>query len=313
MKTARQEVKTRRWKIIAWDGVRVAVPGDWEPARIGRRYLLLQSDPGAVMEIKWAAVKGRFSGRRQLRQLRRQVRRKGAIFRETALPETWRTSVVGFEADSFQWDAGSERATGLLLRCATCRTVSLIQFIERPGSPPLTGDAARLLASFRDHRNDGRIAWALYDIVAVLPDHFVMKRHRFEAGRFVLQFEGGGRRLTLYRWAPAEVLLQDRTLADFAKTSAGETEWVFRSSKVHGHPAVDGDHPMPIGLLGRLRTGLGIAGFRRLRLWRVSESNRILGIQLEGRRPIEEAEIQAVSDGYGMADKRPFGIDLEPP
>jgi hypothetical protein len=139
-----------------------------------------------------------------------------------------------------------------------------------------------------------------------------MRRHRFEAGRFVLQFEGGGRRLTLYRWAPAEVLLRDRTLADFAKTAAGGTEWVFRSSKVHGHPAIDGDHPMPAGLPERLRTRLGIAWFRRLRLWRVSEYNRILGIQLEGRRPIEDFEIQAVSDGYGMADESPFGIDVEP-
>jgi len=305
-------VRAKDWKTVAWNGVRFMVPGDWEPARVGRRHLLLESEPGPVMEVKWAAVKGRFSGRRQLRELARRVGRKGGAFHETALPEKWRTSVSRFDAIYFQWDTENERAAGALLYCPSCRTASMIQLLERPGENLIASHAARILASFRDHRRDGRVAWALYDLVALLPHHFVLGRHRFEAGRFLLQFDWRGRRLTLYRWAPAEALLQNRSLADFAETVAGGTKLPFRPLAVCDHPAVEARDPSPAGAVGRLRMRLGMSWFRRLRLWRVAERNRILGVRLEGRRPIEESEMHAVIDGYGLADERPLRTEADP-
>lgn len=266
------------------------------------------------MEVKWAAVRGRFSGNHHLRKLARQVGRNGGVFRETALPAQWRTSTAGFEAEGFQWDAGAERGAGVLLHCPTCRTASMIQFLERPGADPIPPIAARVLASFRDHRRDGRIAWALYDVAANLPERFVFDRCRFEAGRFVLEFNGPGQRLILYRWAPAEVLLQDRDLTDFARTDAGGHGMVFRAPAADGHPVVDGADPMPVGGGGRWRARLGWGHFRRLRLWTVAGRNRILGVRLESRRPIEDPEMQALSDAYGMADERPCGTaDADPP
>jgi hypothetical protein len=300
------------WKTIAWNGVRFEVPGDWEPARVGRRHLLLAAEPGPAMEIKWAAVKGRFSGPRQLRALGGRVGRQGAVFRETALPEPWRAAVTGFDARGFQWDAGSERARGALLYCPVCRTASLIQFLERPAAEIALGLAARILASFRDHRSDDRVAWALYDTVALLPRRFVLERQRFEAGRFVVGFKGPARRLTLYRWAPADMLLQGRGLADFARAAAGDaaTPLTFRPSANGAHDAVEAADPPPAGPAGRLRLRLGMAWFRRLHLWHVVARNRILGVRLEGRRPIDASEMQTVSAGYGMADEEPF--ELEP-
>jgi hypothetical protein len=305
-------LRLTEWKAIAWNGVRFEVPGNWEPARVGRRHLLLEAEPGPVMEIKWAQAKGRFSGRRRLRALAGQVARKGATFRKTSLSKNWRAVAERFEAEGFQWDAGVERAQGVLLYCPVCRTVSLIQFLERPKGGIISREAARVLASFRDHRSDDRVAWALYDIAALLPRHFVLERHRFEAGRFVLEFKGRGRRLTLYRWAPAEVLLQDRSLADFAGTIAGEANLAFRPVASAAHPAVEGGDMPPSGRRGNWRMRLGMAWFRRLRLWHVPARNRILGVRLEGRRPIEQSEMQTVSEGYGMAGEKPFGLDADP-
>jgi hypothetical protein len=302
-------VSVKKWKTIAWSGVRFAVPDDWDPARIGRRHLLLASELGPVMEIKWAAVKGRFSGRRQLREVARHVGRSGGVFQETAVSEKWRKAAAGFDAQGFQWDSGCERAQGILLYCPTCRTASMIQFLERSGASVIPPPAARVLTSFRDHRRDGRVAWALYDMAACLPDHFVLARYQFEAGRFVLEFNGRGRRLSLYRWAPAEALLQNRNLADFAQAVAGGQSLFFRPAATRGHSAVDGGD----GPRGRWQARLGLASFRRLRLWHVAGRNRIFGVRLEGRRPIEDQEMQAVSDGYGMAEERPAGIAAEPP
>jgi hypothetical protein len=305
-------LRLTEWKAIAWNGVCFEVPGGWEPARVGRRHLLLEAEPGPVMEIKWAQAKGRFSGQRRLRALAGMVGRKGAAFRKTAPSKNWRAVAENFEAEGFQWESGVERAEGVLLYCPVCRTVSLIQFLERPQGGIISRDAVRVLASFRDHRRDDRVAWALYDIAALLPRHFALERHRFEAGRFVVAFKGRGRRLTLYRWAPAEVLLQNRSLADFAGTIAGEANLVFRPVTGAAHPAVEGGDPPPSGPGGMWRARLGMAWFRRLRLWHVPARNRIMGIRLEGRRPIDGHEMQTVSEGYGMAGERPFDLDADP-
>jgi hypothetical protein len=302
----------RDWKTIAWNGVHFAVPADWEPARIGRRHLVLESDPGPVMEIKWSAVRGRFSARRQLRALSRQVKRQGAAFQATAVPEKWRPYVSGFEAEGFQWEAGAQRAVGVLLYCPECRTASLMQFLESAGAHRSARDAVRVLASFRDHRGDGRLAWALYDITALLPREFALERCRFEAGRFVLDFRGHHRQLTLYRWAPAEVLLENRTLADFAQTIAGKAKVGFQPLTAAGHPAVEVRDPLPAGMGGRIGMRLGMSRFRRLRVWRVAERNRILGVRLEGRRPIDDAEMQRVSGGYGLAEEKALDGDADP-
>ena len=289
----------RGWKTIAWNGLRFEVPGDWDPARIGPRHLLLASEVGPVMEIKWATVQGRFSGRRRLRELARQVGRRGAAFRETALPEPWRPFLSGFEAAGFQWDGGGERAVGALLYCPACRTASMVQFL----GPAAARNAARVLASLRDHRGDGKVAWALYDVAALLPRDYVLGRHRFEAGRFALEFMGRGRRLTLYRWAPAAVLLQDRSLAAFAETAAGGVRMALRPLTSAGHPAVEGRDPAADRPGGRWLARLGLSWFRRLRVWHLADRNRILGVRLEGRRPIDDAEMNAVSESYGVADE----------
>ena len=300
------------WKTIAWNGVRFAVPGDWEPGRIGRRHLLFESEPGPVMEIKWGAVKGRFSRRRQLRELSRRIGRRRSAFQERPLPGEWRTSLAGFEAAGFQWDAANERAVGVLLYCAACRTVSLIQFFERPETASIEHTAARVLASFRDHRTDGRMAWALYDIVAILPAHFTLEHHRFEAGRFILQFKERRCRLTLYRWAPAGVLLHKQSLAVFAETVAGGAGLEFRPMTIAGHPGLEGRDPAPTGCVACLKTRLGIVLVRRLRLWHVAGRNRILGVRLEGRRPIDDPEMCALSDAYGMDHEKTSATLADP-
>lgn len=300
------------WKTIAWNGVRFAVPDDWEPSRIEGRHLLFASDTGPVMEVKWGTVKGRFSRQRQLRKLSRRVGRNPSAFRERPLSGGWCSSPAGFETAGFQWEAESERSRGVLLYCATCRTASLIQFFDRPATASVEDIVTRVLGSFRDHRFDGRIAWALYDICAFLPDHFALERHRFEAGRFVLEFKGPRRRLALYRWAPAEVLLQNQGLSAFAATVAGGAALEFRPLTIGGWAGVEGRDPAPAGFGAGLKARLGLSSFRWLRLWHVADRNRILGARLEGRRPICGLEMGAVSDGYGMDDEKACAALADP-
>jgi hypothetical protein len=296
-------LKPSRWKSVAWSGVRFAIPADWTPGRIGESHLLLESEAGPVMEIKWGPVRGRFSSRRQLRRIARQVGRSGAVFQERPLSAEWRKALGSVEASGFEWNGRGQGAIGVLLFCSVCRTASLIQFFHRDGAANIHEQAAGVLASFRDHREDGRSAWALYDICAILPAHFRRESHRFEAGRFVLEFRGRSGRLTLYRWAPAAVLLKGGDLRAFAEAATGSRGVEFQPLAVGGYAGVEGFDPRPTGLAGCFKAFLRMATFRGVRVWHVERRNRILGIRLEARQPIAAGKLREVCDGYGMDDE----------
>ena len=294
-------------KEIAWNGIRFVVPAAWEPGRIGPRHLVIESEAGPAMEIKWGPVKGRFSPRAHLRRLSKLTLARGAALREWTPPQDWLQALSRFECTGFAWEAGSEAAVGAILHCPACRTASVIQFFQPPGRSGAAGEAVAVLASLRDHRDDGRVAWAVYDILALLPSGFARVRHRFEAGRFFLEFRAQRQTIGLFRWAPAAVLLRDRDLSRFAETVAGLDGMEFRATAVAGAPAVEGRERAD-GCARRLASSLGLRPVRTARIWQVPARNRILGIVVEGRFAIDPAVMETVRGGYGLAEeKRPAG------
>jgi hypothetical protein len=299
------------WRSVAWGGVQFAVPREWEPGRIGGRHLLFESETGPAMEIKWGPSGRRFSGRRYLKRLARQVGRAGGIFRERALPVAEGRFQWPFESLGFEWAGRDGGALGALLFCPVCRTVTLVQFFRR--GPGAEGDrqAARVIGSLQDHRSDGRCAWALYDIRAVVPVHYRLVGHRFEVGRFVLKFRGQRRELTLYRWAPTGVLLKNQDLSAFAAGSAGGAGMDFRFRAGADRSEVEGVDPRPVGLMNRLKAVLKRPRFRGVRVWCVEGRNRILGIRLEAPQPVTAAELSELCRAYGMDEetKNQTGVD----
>ena len=294
-------------KEIAWNGIRFVVPAAWEPGRIGPRHLVIESEAGPAMEIKWGPVKGQFSRRAHLRRLSKLTLARGAALREWTPPEDWKQALSRFECAGFAWEAGGEAAVGVILHCPTCRTASVIQFFQPPGRSGAAGQAVAVLASLRDHRDDGRVAWAVYDILALLPSGFALVRHRFQAGRFFLEFRARRRTIRLFRWAPAAVLLRDRDLSRFAETVAGFDGIEFRATAAAGEPAVEGRQRAE-GCARRLASVLGLRPVRTARIWHVPDRNRILGIVVESRFAIDPAVMETVRGGYGLAEEnRPPG------
>jgi len=294
-------------KEIAWNGIRFVVPAAWEPGRIGLRHLVIESETGPAMEIKWGPVKGRFSRGTHLRRLSKLTLARGATLHEWELPQGWLQALARFECTGFAWEGGGEAAVGAILHCPACRTASLIQFFQPSGRSGAAGQAVAVLASLRDHRDDGRVAWSVYDILALLPSGFALVRHRFEAGRFFLEFRARRRTISLFRWAPAAVLLRDRDLSRFAETAAGFDGMEFRAAVVAGEQAVEG-RERAAGVARRLASSLGLRPVRTARIWHVPARNRILGIVVEGRFAIDPAVMETVRGRYGLAEEnRPAG------
>jgi hypothetical protein len=312
MNPAFEAVRPATFKSTAWNGIQCSLPADWVPGRIGLRHLVIQSEAGPAMEIKWGPVKGRFSSRNYLKRLSRSIARQGGRFRERPLPEEWRKALRQVETAGFLWETGHEGAVGVVAFCPLCRTASLVQFFQSDRSPVAEQQAAAVLATFQDHRTDERTAWQLYDISALLPDAFTLKRHRFETGRFVMEFSDGRRNLIFYRWGPARVLLRDRSLAMMAETVSAGAGAGSRPCTVAGYPGVAYHDPLPCGLGRRLKAYVGISHFCGVRLWHVESRNRILGAVMQSRHPIEPVLLDALCDGYGMSDEDLEGTQADP-
>ncbi|MCU0559301.1 MAG: hypothetical protein MUD16_03830 [Desulfobacterales bacterium] len=290
------------WKELAWNGVCVAIPPGWEPGRIGPRHLIVESEAGPAMEIKWGRVRGRFLHRTHLKRLRKLTGARGANARECRLPAEWKPALAQFDPSGFCWSAGGAAATGAILFCPRSRTGGLVQFFHAAGDRGFLHPAGAVLQSLRFQGDAGVVRWAVFDIRAQLPERFALVRHRFEPGRFVLSFAADRCRLDLYRWAPAAVLLKDSDLTRFAHSVGELAPLRFEATEEPGMAAVEGHRPAAAGIGGRLARRLGLHSVCRARLWHLPERNRILGLRMQARAVIEPGLWRMVNRTYGLVD-----------
>ena len=284
------------WRTVAWNGIRFDAPASWDASKIGGRYLLLESGAEPVMEIRWEPITGRFSHRKHLRRL--SGGRKGRAVTEAPLSADWEEALQRFDALGFAWSGNAIHARGAILFCPVCRTASLIQFFQ-PANRTLGQTAGRVLSSFRDHPEGGLTLWSMFDVKARIPNRFTLSHHRFQAGRFEMGFADTRRRLTLYRWGPAEILLKESDLARFAGTQV-----VLPDRRVSGLDTSDNrvaewqtDPPETLGAWLRRRM-MSKTAFRRFRVWHRPAANRILGALAEGGKAFDPELFERICAGY---------------
>ncbi len=289
---------TENWKEVAWNGVRFKTPAEWEMAQIGSRHLILENEAGPVMEIKWGPVNGTFSHKAHLKRLAalHSRRVKGSIA-EWFLPPHWEAALSDFETSGFLWQGEAAIGRGAILFCPTCRTAALIQFF-RYNSAQREKILSKVLKSYRDHRQDGRNLWSIFDIRVTLPQKLKLIGFRFEAGKFELEFAYGRQKVYLHRWAPAAALLGGGDLVGFARMipefSAGQPQTLT----IDGCNAVEWSI-VPASDWRRRISRLKVnPSFFRYRLWHVAEKNRIFGIRTESKYPLDSQLLDQIYTDY---------------
>ena len=287
-----------QWKEIAWCGVRFKTPPDWHLSQIGIRYLALDDQSGPVMEIKWAPVKGKFSKKAQLKKLaslqKRQVRKS---IQPKPVSAAWESALTDFETSEFSWQASAIRGRGLILFCPTCRNATLIQFFQQKAQNDDL-NAVKVLKTFRDHRADGQVLWAAYDIRALVPESFQLKRYRFEAGQYELDFANGSEHIILHRWAPASVLLRQQDLVQFVKMVAGFGKSEPVSGSIAGCETVEWSVSPVTAWQRWLSRFKQKASYHWLGFWHLEAKNRILGIRAEGKKPLDTELLDRIFTHY---------------
>jgi hypothetical protein len=286
------------WRQIAWNGVRFSAPAHWEIGRIGLRYLELEVEAGPVMEVKWNRVKGRFSHKAHLQRLAGlQKRSLKKSFLQTALPGSWEKALEGYDACGFSWQSQSIRGKGVLIYDPASRLATLLQFYRREAAG-VEREVPRLLSSFRDQLAGDTALWEVFDIRATIPAEFELQRFRFEAGRYNLIFATGHRQLQMVRLSPAAILLRRQDLAAVAGDSFQLRDKQSPQWRQRDAAAVEGElSPASAAarLAGRIRRQ---PVYRIFRLWHEIEKNRILGVQISGKQPVDRRQFAAICENY---------------
>ncbi len=263
----------KQWRQIAWDGLTLEVPADWEPTVILRDYLLFESDSAPACEIKWRQGGASFAPDRILNRFRRTLGRDAAIS-GWALPDTWQQRCPSLTVSGFRLTQAGRQNVGILIFCPACRRTTLLRFYDEPERIAKT--ACHILASLADHSPEETQPWSIFDIRALLPTGTKPVSHEFLPGRFTLCFNWKGTTVTLYRFRPAAAILQKQGLAELGRSLGGR-----------GHPFQEEENRIlfadQAAGLERLRRRLRRQPSHHwFRLRRLMGHNVILGVKGEG-------------------------------
>jgi hypothetical protein len=283
------------WKQIAWNEVEFKVPASWEIAEIGVRHLILEDDSGPVMEIKWGPVRGKFSHRTHLRRIGAyQTGQLKKSVKEWLLPPAWEEAISGFQISGFAWQTHTKVGRGIILFCPVCRKAALIQFLE-PKEARSEEIPLKILSSYRDHREDDQTIWSVFDIRAVIPAIFTLASHRFEPGNFELAFQCGSRKVFLYRWAPASVLLAGQDLSQFAQSISDFSSGDPVTVDIDSGPAVELSSVPRFIWFSRFKAK---PSFHWLGVWHLESKNRILGVKMQDKRAFDTLVLDKICVNY---------------
>jgi len=288
-------------KPFAWAGITLMIPAGWETSQLDHGYALLEYQYRPVLELKTATIRGRFSFQRHLNQLTRSGHKRLSPQLElTSWPPEWPKFPAAAEVQTFTWQGAHIGGQGLLVYCHHCHRATLIQFFDH-------GDRGRdaiprVLASFKDHDTQPAPTLAVYDIQATLPGRFTLTRFQFDAGRFELVFGHSRETVTLWRWSPADLILErcGKKLARLVLDNG------LLPSAVLVEDGRPGDRSMewqwqPKDYRHRLRTFFGKRTQRpgcALRIWHRPDTNRILAVRAEAIATVNAFD--GICTSYGI-------------
>jgi len=286
-------------KKIAWNGIQVILPRSWQPAVIDPFHLLFEDDSGPTIEIRWSRLKqNRDVPSTIYRKLQQTAKSYKCKIQEKSIPNAWKKVLGGYEIKGFRWHSKESSAKGLVLHCSICRTVTLLQFYQ---SRNRVDDKLieQILSTFCDHQDNNTTHWAMYDIKADLPSRFELIKHHFSAGAFQLDFKAKDTKVSLYRFAPASILLSDISLYKFALL-----RWpVYRSQSVVKDISTINGLEYQTCLETNFYTKIALRLLCRrkeawLRIWHMKGPNRILALRAEGHHDHIKEIVSTLGDNF---------------
>lgn len=287
-------------RTISWDGLSLSVPPQWEPARLGLGFLMLEDASGPRLSLRWQRIKGVFDPEKVLKRLARRKLLKPARRPDGAVSAMLSALSPDHRALPCADTAGGG-ADGLLFTLPGSDLAVLAAPHARPDekASPWIGAATSLTAS-------DPAVFSLFDVAGQAPPGFRLAVFSVQLGHFHFQFRERASTLDYYRFAPAEVILRAKSLDGWASevfAQALNKPSVFTHGYFDGAPACrfeDSRHP---GLSGAARAQVcrlfPSFRFARATVWRPDES-KILAVIARHRGELSQESFEEVCRRYAV-------------
>lgn len=294
------------YKMIAWDGVSFEVPATFEISGIDKKYLQLDDGDKPCIELRWFDAGSSYKEKNFFRQLTKKVESSSGVkIESTVMPSGWKKALEKYEPTAFYWQSDLSMGRGVMFHCPRTSQVALAQFFGKDGEK-LDKAAVKLFETFAFHCKDNSIPWKVYDMNASLPGSFKLDFFEFKPGKFNITVSDEQETIGLYRFSPADTILEQKSLGEFAREmfkaqikslNLSIAEFQFES----GSTCIFGQDREPSGAAKALsKISSRKRPFGRIEIRYENSSSRILAVFIKSRLPIPADKTQSVFENYGI-------------
>jgi hypothetical protein len=289
------QAKTDKEKrLIAWNGVQLYIPADWEARVSGHRHLVFEKDFQPQLQIRWEKPAQQSSDYLQKRSLH-FAEQMGSIISDKEVPPQFQQVKDIFGRVTCYRNASGMLEGGILV-CTDHHTLVLFQIFSP--EPKLLVEVTDCLSklSCRNHTETGMF-WRIQDFSLTLPDSYILKDYTFGAGLTRLSFFKPELFLQICKLGPADSRLHDQSLEKILITLADTPD--LELLPCEGGDSFEGFRTptIPQQLLFRLRRE---KPFVRTKIWHDTANNRLLAVVLTSNRPIPPATLHEICRQYAI-------------
>ena len=274
------------FKTIAWNGISLAVPEEWDLGAMGLNHLLFGENREPTLEVTWTEASARGSLEKQMKRFTSRVRKRlGITVSPLGIPFNPAKNGSPVTVAGFSWKSASSHGRGGLVLCHRCRRIAMLRFFDRCQSLS-ESLVSTIVGSYEDGCGKDGCSWQLFGLILSTPGGFRLDRYSFQPGAFSMAFRGRGQGMTVYSWGPASFLLLKGGLAEFARQRIDLPDKAPLPGEGENGASLVWEwqrFPWNFGFL---------QSYERFRIWHDRTINRILGLKLvsnsrEGRKKME--------------------------
>jgi hypothetical protein len=241
-------------QLFGWQGLTATVPETWNLGHFGgtarQGQIRIDDEDGPRLEIRWETPPGEVnlgsSIDKFLQSLEKAAKKRGAAFAIAAPPKlVSKARKRKAQLVQFGWQGEQTEPTahgwGVAWHCTDCGRVVVGHMMGRGGEngaekqEKIQRLASEVFASLECHGSGGWQTWSVFGCRVEIPEEFELARASLMAGRLewewkrpkkpgLSSFSMRDERLTLARWSLAAVLLQTRTLEEWAESNVAHSD-----------------------------------------------------------------------------------------
>ena len=282
-------------RLIAWNGLQLKIPADWDARVAGQRHLVFEKDFQPQLQIRWE-----HSVHQHPDYLHKKVvqlsGKGGTIIPEEKLPRHLQQFSDNFYALTC-YRQGSETVKGGIFLCHDCHTLILFQLFS--AAPALVHEVSECLTSILCHHNSERL-WRIQDFSLTLPASYILKEYTFGAGLTRLSFCSSQLLLQTCTLALADTRLSRQSLAEILTTLIATSDLDLTIKKDDN--SCEGHRSPTIlkQIFFRLRRE---KPFIRTKIWHDTINNRLLTVVLSSNIPISPSTTHKICSKYEIVQK----------